>query len=79
MSLEDQIKHTLGDFENTTSDEIVEILYQIKLQFKNELISEYLQKKIQKILEINDDVEKKKLSKALLPYLDLYLQGLKLF
>ncbi|MCH7966335.1 MAG: hypothetical protein IIB02_02795 [Thaumarchaeota archaeon] len=76
MSLEDQIKHTLGDFENTTSDEIVEILYQIKLQFKNELISEYLQKKIQKILETNDDIEKKKLTKALLPYLDWYLQGL---
>ena len=76
MSLEDQIKQTLGDFENTTSDEIVKILYQIKLQFKNELISEYLQKKIQKILETNDDVEKKKLSKALLPYLDWYLQGL---
>ena len=76
MSLEDQIKHTLGDFENTTSDEIIEILYQIKLQFKNKLISEYLQKKIQKILETNDDIEKKKLTKALLPYLDWYLQGL---
>jgi len=76
MSLEDQIKHTLGDFENTTSDEIVEILYQIKLQFKNKLISEYLQKKIQKILETNVDIEKKKLTKALLPYLDWYLQGL---
>ena len=76
MSLEDQIKHTLGDFENTTSDEIVEILYQIKLQFKNKLISEYLQKKIQKILETNDDIEKKKLTKALLPYLDWYIQGL---
>ncbi|MCH7560635.1 MAG: hypothetical protein IIC67_04580 [Thaumarchaeota archaeon] len=76
MSLEDQIKHTLGDFENTTSDEIIEILYQIKLQFKNELISEYLQKKIQKILETNDDIEKKKLTNALLPYLDWYLQGL---
>ncbi len=76
MSLEDQIKQTLDDFENTTSEEIVEILYQIKLQFKNELISEYLQKKIQKILETNDDIEKKKLTKALLPYLDWYLQGL---
>ncbi len=76
MSLEDQIKQTLDDFENTTSEEIVEILYQIKLQFKNELIAEYLQKKIQKILETNDDIEKKKLTKALLSYLDWYLQGL---
>ncbi len=76
MSLEDQIKQILDDFENTTSDKILEILYQIKPQFKNELISEYLQRKIQKILETNDDAEKKKLSKALLPYLDWYLQGL---
>jgi len=76
MSLKDQIKQILDDFENTTSDKILEILYQIKPQFKNELISEYLQGKIQKILETNDDAEKKKLSKALLPYLDWYLQGL---
>jgi len=76
MSLEDQIKQTLDDFENTTSDEILEILNQIKPRFKNELISEYLQGKIQKILEVNDEAEKKKLSKALLPYLDWYLQGL---
>jgi len=76
MSLEDQIKQILDDFENTTSDKILEILYQIKPQFKNELISEYLQGKIKKILETNDDAEKKKLSKALLPYLDWYLQGL---
>ncbi len=76
MSLEDQITQTLDDFENTTSDKILEILHQIKPQFKNELISEYLQGKIQKILEANDDAEKKKLCKALLPYLDWYLQGL---
>ena len=76
MSLEDQITQTLDDFENTTSDKILEILHQIKPEFKSELISEYLQGKIQKISEVNDEVEKKKLSKALLPYLDWYLQGL---
>ncbi|MCH8914975.1 MAG: hypothetical protein IIA82_03925 [Thaumarchaeota archaeon] len=76
MSLEYQIKQTLNDFENTTSDKILEILYQIKPQFKNVMISEYLQGKIQKILEANDDAEKKRLLKALLPYLEWYLQGL---
>jgi len=76
MSLEDQINQILDDFENTALDKILEILYQIKPQFKNELISEYLEGKIQKILEANNDAEKKKLSKALLPYLDWYLQGL---
>jgi len=76
MSLEDQITQTMDDFENTTSDKILEILHQIIPEFKSELISEYLQGKIQKISEVNDEAEKKKLSKALLPYLDWYLQGL---
>lgn len=76
MSLEHQIKQTLNDFENTTFDKILEILYQIKPQFKNVMILEYLEGKIQKILEANDDAEKKRLSKALLPYLEWYLQGL---
>jgi len=76
MSLEDQIKQTLNDFENITSEKILEILNQIKPQFKSKLISEYLQGKIQKILEANDEAEKKKLCKALRPYLDWYLQGL---
>lgn len=76
MSLEYQIKQTLNDFENTTSDKILEILYQIKPQFKNVMILEYLQGKIQKILEANDDAEKKRLLKVLLPYLEWYLQGL---
>jgi len=76
MSLEDQIKQALDDFENTTSNKILEILNQITPQFKSNLISEYLQGKIQKILETNDEAEKKKLCKALMPYLDWYLQGL---
>ena len=76
MSLEDQIKQALDDFENTTSNKILEILNQITPQFKSNLISEYLQGKIQKILETNDEAEKKKLCNALMPYLDWYLQGL---
>ncbi len=76
MSFEDQIKQTLPDFENTPSEKIFEILNQIKPQFKNELISEYLQGKIQKILDVNDEAEKKKQCKALIPYFDWYLQGL---
>ncbi len=76
MSLEDEIKHILDDFENTPSKKIFEILNQIKPQFTNELISKYLQGKIQKISEVNDEVEKKKQCKALIPYFDWYLQGL---
>jgi len=76
MSLEDQIKQTLDDFEKTTSDTILEILNEIKPQFKSALISEYLQGKTQKILDANDEAKKKKLCKALTPYLNWYLQGL---
>jgi hypothetical protein len=76
MSLEDQIKQTIADFENTPSENILEILNQIKPRFKSELISEYLQGKIQKILEANNEAERKKQCKALTPYLDWYLQGL---
>ena len=76
MSLENEIKGILDDFENTSVKQFLDVINQIKPHFKNELISEYLQGKIQKILDISDDVEKKKQCKALLPYLDWYLQGL---
>ncbi|MEE8384245.1 MAG: hypothetical protein V3R39_04810 [Nitrosopumilus sp.] len=57
MSLEDEIKLVLDDFENTTTEKIFEILNKIKPQFKNELISEYLKGKIQKISDVNDEVK----------------------
>lgn len=76
MSLEDQIKRTLDDFENSTSGKILEILNKIMPEFKSKLISEYLQRKIYKVLEVNDEAERKKLCNALKPYLYWYLQGL---
>ena len=76
MSLEQQITKILDDFEHISSEQILEVLNQIKPQFKNKLIAEYLQGKIQKILDSVDEVEKKKQCKALIPYLDWYLQGL---
>lgn len=76
MSLEDLVHKTLKDFENTSSETILEILNQIKPNFKSELISEYLDGKIQKILDAKDEAEKKSQCKALTPYLDWYLQGL---
>jgi len=76
MSLADEVKRILDDFENTTTEKIFEILNQIKPQFKNKIISEYLQGKIQKISDVNDKVEKKKQCKGLIPYFDWYMQGL---
>ncbi|NQV39385.1 MAG: hypothetical protein HQ505_02400 [Nitrosopumilus sp.] len=76
MSLEDQINIILDDFENATPEKIFDILNQIKPLFKNELISEYLQGKMQKIQDSVDEQDKKKQCKALLPYFDWYVQGL---
>ncbi|MGY5152321.1 MAG: hypothetical protein ACW9XA_08640 [Candidatus Nitrosopumilus sp. bin_6a] len=76
MSLEEEINKILKDFENTSSEKLVDVLNQINPHFKNELISEYLQGKIQKIQSSADESEKKKQCKALLPYFDWYLQGL---
>lgn len=76
MSLEDQIKQTLDDFDNVSSEKCLEILDQIKPHFKNQLIPEYLQGKIQKIQDTENEAEKKKQCKALISYFDWYLQGL---
>ncbi|MCH8084947.1 MAG: hypothetical protein IIC15_00755 [Thaumarchaeota archaeon] len=76
MSLADEVKRILDDFENTTTEKIFEILNQIIPQFKNKIISEYLRGKIQKISDVNDEIEKKKQCKGLIPYFDWYMQGL---
>jgi len=76
MSLETKIKQITANFETTSSDEFLEILEQIKPLFRNPLISEYLQGKTQKAQDAENEMEKKKQCKALMPYLDWYLQGL---
>lgn len=75
LSLRDEVNQILNDFDNTPSDKFLEILTQIQLHLKSDITQNYLQGKIQAILGINDDVEKKKLCKNLKPYLDWYLQG----
>ena len=76
MSLEIKIKNIMGDFDNISSDEFWEILDQIMLEFKSDLTTEYLKDKVQKILALSTESEKKKQCKLLLPYYDWYLQGL---
>jgi len=76
MSLEIKIKNIMNDFDNVSSDEFLGILDQIMLEFKSDLTTEYLKGKVQKILDISTESEKKKQCKLLLPYYDWYLQGL---
>lgn len=76
MTLEEEIIKIKNNFESVSSDKILEILNKIMPEFKSKLTSEYLQGKIQKILELGVESEKKKQCKALMPYLDWYLQGM---
>ena len=75
MSLEVQVKEILENFENTPSEKIIQVLNQIKPQFKSELTADYLKGKIQKIIDSDNEEDKKKQCKALTPYLDWYIQG----
>jgi len=75
MSLEIKVKNIVNNFDEVSSDEFLEILNQIMLEFKSNLTVEYLKGKIQKIVEISSESEKKKQCKLLLPYYDWYLQG----
>jgi len=76
MSLEIKIKHIMNNFDDVSSDEFLEILDQIMLEFKSDLTTEYLKGKVQKIMDISTESEKKKQCKLLFPYYDWYLQGL---
>jgi hypothetical protein len=76
VSLEEEIKKTLNNFENASSETILEIIDQIQPHFRSELTSEYLSGKIKKIQNESDDATKKNQCRALLPYFDWYLQGL---
>ena len=76
MSLEIKVQNIINNFDDTTSDEFLEILEQIMLEFKSNLTVEYLKGKIKKIIELSSESEKKKQCKLLLPYYDWYLQGL---
>ena len=76
MSLEANVRKTLNDFDSVSSDEFLEILSQIMLEFKSNLTVEYLEGKIQKINDLSIESEKKKQCKLLLPYFNWYLQGI---
>lgn len=75
MSLETKINHIIDNFDDVPSDEFLEILAQIMLEFKSNLTVEYLNGKVEKIIELSSESEKKKQCKLLLPYYDWYLQG----
>lgn len=75
MSLQDQVREILSDFDHVSSDKILNVLTLIQPHLKNEITQDYLNGKIQGVLGMNNEAEKKKSCKNLKPYLDWYLQG----
>ena len=76
MSLEIKISNILQDFDNVSSDEFLKVINEIMLEFRSTITIEYLKGKIQKIIDLTNESEKKKQCKLLLPYFDWYVQGL---
>ena len=76
MSLEVKVKQILKNFEETSSEEILEILNQIQIKLQSQITRNYLKGKLMVISDTPNESEKKKLCKNLIPYFDWYLQGL---
>ena len=76
MSLENDAKQILENFETISSTKFLNVITQIQEKFQSNLTKEYLKVKLKTISETKDEAEKKKLCKNLLPYLDWYVQGL---
>lgn len=75
MTLQDQTREILNNFDNVSSEKIIEVLTNIQPFLKSEITQDYLDGKIRGILGMNEEAERKKSCKALKPYLDWYIQG----
>ena len=76
MSLQIKTKKILENFDQTSSNEILEVLNQIQNQFQSKITQDYLKGKIKVISDTVDEGKKKNLCKQLKPYFDWYLQGI---
>lgn len=75
MSLQIKAKQILDNFEQTPSEEILDVLNKILENFQSQITQNYLKGKLKTISETSDVDQKKKLCKNLKPYFDWYLQG----
>lgn len=74
MSLENNAKQILQNFEETSSKDIIDVLDQIQNQFQSTITKDYLQGKLKSISDIDNEEERKTLCKHLKPYFNWYLQ-----
>lgn len=76
MSLEVKAKQILKNFEESSSEDILEFLNQIQNKFKSQITRNYIKGKLETISNTPVESEKKKLCINLRPYFEWYLQGL---
>ena len=75
MSLQIKAKQILDNFEQTPSEDILDILNKILENFQSQITQNYLKGKLKTISDTSDEEQKKKLCNNLKPYFDWYLQG----
>jgi hypothetical protein len=75
MSLQIKTKQILENFEQTSSEEILDVLNQILKNFQSQITQTYLKGKLKTISDTSDEDQKKKLCNNLKPYFEWYLQG----
>ena len=75
MELLDDVQDALERFDETDSGSMVKTLRQVKSQLRSDITREYLEGKIQAVQNASTESEKKSLCRALVPYLEWYLQG----
>ena len=75
MSVETKVKEIFGNFQETSSEQIIDILKKIQPSFQSQITKDYLSGKLETINKTSGEDEKKKLCNNLKPYLDWYLQG----
>ena len=75
MSLQIKAKQILDNFEQTPSEDILDVLNKILENFQSQITQNYLKGKLKTISDTSDEDQKKKLCKNLKPYFDWYLQG----
>jgi len=74
MSLENKAKLILDNFEQTDSQEISEVLIQIKTHFQSKITQDYLEGKLKTISDTPSEEDRKILCNKLKPYFDWYIQ-----
>ena len=74
MTLEEEVSHTLDNFNTMNSNNILNTLKKIQNTMHSNITKEYLEGKLQTIQNLSSEDEKKSLCVNLKPYFNWYLE-----